>query len=126
MNRQNAVNIEDLQEELWRIRITVNNIERILQTVRNQDRQDRGEDLWVNPADRRGPDYPHNHPRVLDSEGTEILIGDTVNFLTRGLFTSTSGVVYKVSQSGNRVTSRDSFRRAISRASHNLRVQYKE
>ena len=123
MNRPNAVNIEDLQEELLRLQITANNIERILQTTRDHNRQEEGENLRVNPADRRGQDYPHNHPRVLDSEGTEIFIGDTVTFLTRGLFTSTSGVVYKVSQSGNRVTSRDSFRRAISRAPHNLSVQ---
>ena len=122
MNRPTAANIEDLQEELRRLRITANNIERILQTARDQNRQEEGENLRVNPADRRGQEYPHNHPRIFDSEGTEILIGDTVTFLTRGLFTSTSGVVYKVSHTGTRVTSRDAFRRAISRAPHNLRV----
>ena len=122
MNRPTAANIEDLQEELRRLRITANNIEWILQTARDQNRQEEGENIRVNPADRRGQDYQHNHPRIFDSEGTEILIGDTVTFLTRGLFTSTSGIVYKVSQSGNRVISRDSFRRAISRAPHNLRV----
>ena len=75
------------------------------------------------PADRRGSDYPHNHLRIFDSEGTEILIGDTVIFLARELFTTTGVVVYKLSRSENRVTSKDNLRRAISRAPHNPRVQ---
>ena len=47
MDRQNTVNIEELQEELQWFCIATDNIERILQTAGDQERQDRGEDLWV-------------------------------------------------------------------------------
>ena len=64
----------------------------------------------------------HQHPVVRDIDGVEILIDVTVNFVSRGLYNTTSGIVYKFSASGNRVTSRDSQGRPISRAPHNLRV----
>ena len=114
MNRENQ-DLSELRQELERLRITANNIERIINDTQvesvvqtNQDRRPRG--------------YRHSHPAMYDSEGIEILIGDHVQFVTRGLFTSTRGVVYKISPSGNRVTARDNLRRSISRAPHNLRV----
>ena len=78
--------------------------------------------LLVDCGNSRGQHYPHNHPRLFDSEGTEMFIGDIVAFSTRGLFTSTTGVEYKISQTRNKVTSRDNLRQPISRARYNLFV----
>ena len=71
---------------------------------------------------KRPRNYRHTHPVVYDNKGVEILIGDQVQFVTRGLFASTRGVIYKISASGNRVTAREHTRRPISRAPHNVRV----
>ncbi len=60
---------------------------------------------------------------VRDIDGTDILIGDRVTSLTRGLFLSESGIVYKVSSNGWRVTNRDNNCHSISRGPHNLRIQ---
>ena len=42
MHGQDTVNTEELQEELQRLRIAADNIERTLQTARDQERQDIG------------------------------------------------------------------------------------
>ena len=118
MNRKNQ-ELTELREELERLRIAAYNIERIINSAQQEAT------LQIN-QDRRFHSYRHNHPIVYDNEGTEILIGDQVQFVTRGLFTSTRGVVYKISASGNRVTARDNLRRSISRAPHNLKVILKE
>ena len=114
MNRENQ-ELAELREDLERLRIAANNIERIINNAQEETV------VQVN-QDRRPPGYRHNHPAVYNNEGTEILIGDQVQFVTRGLFTSTRGVVYKISPSSNRVTARDNLRRSISRAPHNLKV----
>ena len=64
----------------------------------------------------------HQYLLVRDIDGVEILIEDTVTFVSRGLYNTTSGIVYRFSASGSRVTARDSRGRLISRAPHNLRV----
>ena len=100
-----------------RLRIITSNLERILHNVEADQEQPRQE-----TETRRPPHYVHQHPVVRNIDGVEILIGDTVQFVSRGLYNTTSGIVYKFSASGNRVTSRDSRGRLISRAPHNLRV----
>ena len=110
-----ARDIEQVRRELNRLRIITNNLERILDNVEANPEPQREET-------RRPPQYVHQHPVVRDIEGVEILIGDTVTFVSRGLYNTTSGVIYSFSASGNRVTSRDSRRRLITRATHNLRV----
>ena len=102
MNRgNNAVDIEELRQELNRLRIAANNIERLITAAEDREEQ---------PEDQRPRDYPHTHPVVRDRDGREIIIGDQVTFLTRGLFSSESGTVYKISSSGARVTARDQYR----------------
>ena len=71
---------------------------------------------------RRTPQYIHWHLVVQDRDGTKILVGDTVIFLMRSLFSSRSGVVYKISENGETVTSRDNHNWPISRAPYYLRV----
>ena len=101
--------VEKLRRELHRLRVAAEHIVNLLQTTENRQ-------------DRRTENYNHRHPVVRDSDGTEILIGDRVRFLTRGLFSSRTGIVYKISDSGERVTSRDDRNRPISRAPQNLKV----
>ena len=113
----NAQEIEHIRCKLSRLRIIISNLERILENVEAQPEPQR-----QGTETRRPPQYVHQHPVVRDIDGVEILIGDTVHFTSRGLYNTTSGIVYKFSRSGNRVTSRDSRGRPISRAPHNLRV----
>ena len=115
----NVQDIEEIRRELNRLRIITSNLERILHNVEAEQEQPRQE---TETETRRTPHYVHQHPVVRDIDGVEILIGDTVHFVSRGLYNTTSGIVYKFSASGNRVTSRDSRGRPISRAPHNLRV----
>ena len=111
----NVRDIEEVRRELNRLRIITNNLERILDNVEAEPQPQREET-------RRTPQYVHQHPLVRDIDGVEILIGDTVTFLSRGLYNTTTGIVYRFSASGSRVTARDSRGRPISRAPHNLRV----
>ena len=116
--RQREANVRDIEEvrrELNRLRIITNNLEHILENVEAEPQPQREET-------RRPPQYVHQHPVVRDIDGVEILIGDTVTFLSRGLYNTTTGIVYRFSASGSRVTARDSRGRLISRAPHNLRV----
>ena len=71
---------------------------------------------------RQGINYTENHPVVRDRNGTEILIGDEVRFLTGGAYNSWSGVIYKISNSGTRVTARDENGRPISRAPNKVEI----
>ena len=97
--------------------IITSNLECILENIEAEAEQQRQE-----TDTRRPPQYIHQDSVVRDIDGVEILIGDTVHFVSRGLYNTTSSIVYKFSASRNRVTSRDSRGRPISRAPHNLRV----
>ena len=106
--------ITELTEELERLRLATQNIEQTIQRLtRNQE-----EDQAAPPL-RRGPP---TDPQVFDAEHRLIHIGDQVIFLTRGLYNSTRGTVYKVSRNGARVTSRDLRNRSISRHPRNLTI----
>ena len=115
---KNEVNIRVLQQELNRLRLAADNIERIINTAQRQEEQD----IPEAERNRRPTNYRHNHPVVRDRDGIEILIGDQVEFLTRGNYSSTRGVVYKIAGNGSRVTARDQSRQPISRAPRNIRV----
>ena len=115
----NAQEIEDIRRELNRLRIIASNLERILDNV---EAEPEPEPQRQELESRRPPQYIHRHQVVRDIDGVEILIGDTVQFVTRGLYNTTTGIVYKFSASGSRVTARDPRGRPISRAPHNLRV----
>ena len=102
--------IDELRRELHRLRVAAEHIVNLLQNT--EDRRNRRTDQYI-----------HFHPVVRDRDGTEILIGDRVRFLTRGLYSSRTGVVYKISRNGERVTSRDERNLSISRAPYNLQIQ---
>ena len=128
MNRD-RLSVEDLRRELDRLLIATRNIERLIQEAEETvvNRNERAEQQR-NQADRtttdrrRNLNYREEHPVVRDRAGIEILIGDQVRFLTSGKHNSTTGVVYKISNNGTRVTARDSEGRSISRAPHNITV----
>ena len=117
----NAQEIEDIRRELNRLRIIASNLERILENVEAEPELE-PEPQRQEVESRRSPQYVHRHPVVRDIDGVEILIGDIVQFVSRGLYNTTSGIVYKFSASGSKVATRDSRGRPISRAPHNLRV----
>ena len=101
--------VEELRRELYRLRVAAERIVNLLQTTEAR-------------RDRRTENYIHPHPVVRDRDGTEILVGDRVLFLTRGLYSSRSGTVYKISRNGERVTSRDDRNRSKSSAPYNVKV----
>ena len=126
-----AVNIEELCAELERFRAVTRNIENILDQALREEVEENPQGIPAPPElgegpinqDRRPRQYLHDHPVVRDQNGVEILIGDTVIFVTRGLFTSTRGIIYKITPSGTRVMARDNLRRSISRAPYNVIVE---
>jgi uncharacterized Zn ribbon protein len=60
-------------------------------------------------------------PEILDNDGTELRIGDTVKILNKGLFKETTGVITKLGKS--RVSIRlDSSGQVTTRKSSNLRL----
>ena len=129
---QNAAsNIEELHTELERLRIVTRNIENILDQAQQNKVGENPQERPIPPEqgkdpaneDRRPQGYLHDHPVVRDCNGVEILIGDIVIFATRGLFTSNREIIYKVSESGTRITARDNLCRSISCAPHNVIVQ---
>ena len=127
MNRD-RLSIEDLRTELGRLQLATCNIERLIQETEEQVSHEepahhQGQRIIDIDIDRRQDiNYTENHPIVRDRNGTEILIGDEVMFLTQGAYNSWSGVIYKVSSNGARVTARDNNRRSISRAPNNVEI----
>ena len=117
--QNNAVDIDELRLELNRLRIAADNIERLITVAEEREEQER-------PESRRPRNYSHTHPVVRDRDGRDIIIGDQVIFLTHGLFSSDRGTVYKVLDSGARITAHDQYRRSISRAPLNLHIVRRE
>ena len=113
----NTQEVEDIRCKLNRLRIITSNLEHILENV-EAEAEPQGQEAEA----RRPSQYVHQHPVVRDIDGVEILIGDTVHFVSRGLYNTTSGIMYKFSASRNRVASKDSRGMPISRAPQNLRV----
>ena len=135
MNRD-RLSIEELRTELERLQLAARNIKRLIHHAEEQEQGQ--EQIQANPAEagsRQGDvildidinrradlNYTENHPVVYDWSDTEILIGDTVRFLTRGRYDSWTGIVYKISSNRARITARDERGRSISRAPHNVEV----
>ena len=135
MNR-NRLSIEELRVELERLQLAAYNIEILIRQAKEEDQEQQQEE--ANPAEagnrqrnfvldeefnrRAGINYNEDHPVVHDWCDCEILIGDTVWFLTRGRYDSWEGVVYRISSNGARVTARDDRGRSISRAPRNVEV----
>ena len=110
-NNRDLVRI--LTEQIRDLRLAANQIERTLeQHLEDRERQ----------AEENQERGPPTDPLVQDRDGNNIHIGDQVIFLTRGLYNSTTGIVYKVSRTGSRVTARDESDRSISRRPSNVRV----
>ena len=135
MNR-NRLSIEELRVELERLQLAAGNIERLIHQAEEEDQEQQQEQ--ANPAEvgnrqrnfvideefnrTAGINYNEDHPVVHDWSDCEILIGDTVRFLTRGRYDSWEGVVYRISSNRARITARDDRGRSISRAPRNVEV----
>ena len=127
MNRD-RVSIEDLRTELERLQLAMRNIERLIRQAEeevipeNPENHQRVRIIDIVVDRRERINYTGDHLVVRDVNGTEILIGDEIRFLTRGVYNSWTGTVYKISRNGARVTARDERSRSISRAPGNMEV----
>ena len=113
------MNEEEYQKtinELERLRITINEKEQELQKLKIREKE-----LKKNKRKEKSSDTG-----FYDRDGIPINIGDTVVFLTKGLFNTKEGVVYKLAENKSRVTSKDKRGNSISRAPYNLRVVKKK
>ena len=129
---RNRLSIEELRIELERLQLAARNIERLIHQAEEWDHEQQQEQ--ANPTEagyriideefnrRAGIKYTEDHPVVHNWSDCEILIGDTVRFLTRGRYDSWEGLVYKISNNGARITARDDRGRSISRAPRNVEV----
>ena len=102
-----------LTEQIKDLRLAANQIERTLEQ-HSEERERPGEE-----NQERGPP---TDPLVQDRDRNNIHIGDQIIFITRGLYISTTGRVYKVSNTGSRITARDDSGRSISRRPNNVRI----
>ena len=101
MNRD-RLSIEDLRSKLQRLQLATRNIERLIEeaeeVVKRKGTTNHKENQVAHRLRNRRKNivYRADHPVMRDRNGTEILIGDEVYFLTRGVHISRSGAVYKV------------------------------
>ena len=107
----NRQTIQDLAKQLDQLRIATENIELTLNRLEEEEE--------ILEARDRGPP---TDPETRDRENRIIHYGNTVVILTRGLYNLTTGTVYRVSASVNRVTARDHQGRSISRIPRNTRL----
>ena len=112
----NRQTITLLTEQLEQLRIATENIQNTIKRL--QEKEDQGQE---HPTPRQTRGAPTD-PEVRDRDHRTIHYDDTVVFLTRGLYNSTTGRVFKVSTSGNRITARDKQGRSISRNRRNVRI----
>ena len=116
----NAQTIANIEQQISFLYTTIENLQNIIERLKISDE--------TSEAESSTTIYEYNTPRfstflgVYDSENREIHIGDTVKFLSRGKLGLKEGKVYKVSDNKERVTSKDSRDRSISRAPSNLKV----
>ena len=122
MANERAFDLTELREELKRLKSSVAKVESAIEALEGRNRQ---QIAGVN-ADRKASPRSDNgnssFPDVRDRDGTRILVGNCVAFLTRGKFASNTGRVKRISQNGDRIISVDSDGRSIARAPHNVRV----
>ena len=109
------MNEEELCETIKRLkdlRITIQEKEKELTKLKENEREYR----------RKVESHRSRRTGTRDRDGTPIYFGDTVCFLTKGLYRSEEGTVYKVADNKSRITARDPKGNFISRAPNNVRV----
>ncbi len=104
--------IKDLTSQLEELSVKIASKKNQLQVIKDKRRAQQ----------RLNGDSRRNEQAARDHHGELIVLGDTVLFLTPGLFKSTHGVVIKISKS--RITARDKSGRSINRAPHNVAVVF--
>ena len=128
-----------IKQEIERLTLSIDTLQELLLTVETNDNgslETAGTDATTvtdreeraQPPIRRSVTLPNQREStylgVHYAVGTQIHIEDTVKFLSKGSFTSNTGVVYKVSSNLARVTAKDNKGRNISRSPRNLRVEF--
>ena len=114
----NQYTVNAIRQQIESLQRTIKNLEELVDRIDLEDDEETISVETVAPEPRRRPTFLG----VYDSEGQEIHVGVTVNFLSRRKFTLKTDEFYKVSDNLERVTARDNKKRSISRAPGNLKV----
>ena len=136
--------LEELRKELRLLRAGLERVERAIDRIVNcEDRRpghdDKLESVKEGTAESApscradsissGPSGTYSEDSsyiVRDWLHNEIYIGDKVKFLSKGRYKSKTGIVYKISKTGERITSRDPSGNSITRHPRNLEVISKD
>ena len=109
------MNDKELQEtidKLKSLRVTIEEKEKELRALKDHEKN-----YKLRIQQRRAKETG-----TRDRDGTPILFGDTVTFLTKGLYESCEGTIYKVAKNKSRITAKDAKGNSISRPPNNVRV----
>ena len=115
--------IDDLRLELEKLNIASRNIEKtilLLEEEEEKQRQQQQQQQRKVKAPKNRVPLPDLRPR--DRDGVEICIGDRVLFLTKGVYSSTEGIVNRFSQNFVKVFALDCDGFEVPRAPRNVRV----
>ena len=117
----NRQTIQELTDQLRSIRLAAENIKQTIQLLQEEAENPRDDDR-AQPAAEQELRGPPTNPPTRDRDNQLIHYNDKIIFLTRGLYNSTTGRVYRVARNGNTVTARDDQGRSISRQPQNVRI----
>ena len=119
--------IESLKQELQRLEITSQNLRKLISDLKEQEQSSSGDTSATDRVRRdKSSDIRSGTPTVRDRYGNIILIGSTVDFLTKGKIPLSSGVVQRFSKNYERVFAIDNLGREIARAPSNLHVRSRD
>lgn len=131
-NGEESPNLDGLKQELRNLKIAVGRIETSIRSIETRTKEPNSvAQRHRNTRTTKRPNSVANkhqntlrdkHTIVRDRDGSTIQVGDRVEFLTTGKYTSKTGSVTKISANGQRVISVDSKSNIIPRAPYNVRV----
>ena len=108
MSSSDDEELNELNNTLRRLKIDVRNTERQIADINRRKELERVNNNNANPH------------KTQDKYGKVFHIGDVVEFLTKGAYTTTHGIVIRITQ--YRVTALDNRDNRIVRAPHNLKI----
>ena len=119
--------IDDLRLELKKLNIASRNIEKTILLLEEKEKKQPQQQQQQQQQQQRKVKAPKNRVplpdlRPRDRDGVEICIGDRVLFLTKGVYSSTEGIVNRFSQNFVKVFALDCDGFEVPRAPRNVRV----
>ena len=118
--------IDDLRLELKKLNIASRNIEKTVLLLEEKEKEQPQEQQQQQQQQRKDKAPTNRCPtpdlRPRDRDGVEIRIGDRVLFLTKGVYSSTEGIVNRFSRNSVKVFALDCEGVEVPRAPRNVRV----